>query len=263
MSLPAAPSYADRVRTASNPRFQRLKGATSMAVPDAPEQILTLLDELNRRHAESDAATIIAATVRQIGADGVAVVSSFGAESAVLLHLAMQCDARLPVVFLDTGKHFPETLAYVETLRGGLGIQNLKVITPDAGAIDRKDPNGVRWSYDPDGCCALRKVEPLLLALRSYRATITGRKAFQSETRARLRHFEPDGSQIKVNPLARWNKARIDDYFAEHQLPRHPLEAEGYLSIGCAPCTSKVNPGEPPRAGRWRGFEKTECGIHR
>ncbi|MGK6319585.1 phosphoadenylyl-sulfate reductase [Sphingomonas sp. DT-204] len=192
----------------------------------------------------------------------VALVSSFGTESAVLLHLVASIDPSVPVLFLDTGKHFPETLAYRDELAGRLGLTDLRILTPDAADLAARDDAGLRWSYDPDGCCELRKVKPLEKALGRFDASITGRKAFQASTRAALPRFELDGDQLKVNPLASWTKADIDTYFAEHDLPRHPLEAEGYASIGCAPCTSKVKPGEDPRAGRWRGWEKTECGIH-
>lgn len=193
----------------------------------------------------------------------VAIVSSFGAESAVLLHLVASIDPSVPVVFLETGKHFPETLAYRDQLAARLGLTDLRIVTPDAETIARRDETGLRWSYDPDGCCEIRKVIPLEKAMAGFDASITGRKAFQASTRNALPRFEVDkAGKLKVNPLADWTKADLDAYFAEHDLPRHPLEAEGYLSIGCAPCTSKVKPGEDPRSGRWAGWEKTECGIH-
>lgn len=193
----------------------------------------------------------------------VALVSSFGAESAVLLHLVASIDPGVPVLFLDTGKHFPETLAYRDLLVERLGLTDLRVLTPDAAVLAKRDESGLRWSYDPDGCCEIRKVAPLEAALAGFDASITGRKAFQASTRNALPRFELDGAgRIKVNPLADWTKDDIDAWFAAHDLPRHPLEAQGYLSIGCAPCTSKVKPGEDPRSGRWAGWDKTECGIH-
>lgn len=193
----------------------------------------------------------------------VALVSSFGAESAVLLHLVASIDPGVPVLFLDTGKHFPETLAYRDLLAERLGLTGLRVLTPDAAVLAKRDESGLRWSYDPDGCCEIRKVAPLEAALAGFDASITGRKAFQASTRNALPRFELDGAgRIKVNPLADWTKDDIDAWFAAHDLPRHPLEAQGYLSIGCAPCTSKVKPGEDPRSGRWAGWDKTECGIH-
>lgn len=197
-------------------------------------------------------------------AGDIALVSSFGAESAVLLHLVAAIDPATPVFFLDTGKHFAETLAYRDLLEAQLGLTRLITLHPDEAELAARDDKGLRWSYDPDGCCDLRKVRPLERALAGFDATISGRKAFQSATRANLPHFEIDGatSLLKVNPLASWTKADLDAYATQHTLPPHPLVAQGYPSIGCAPCTSKVLPGEDPRAGRWRGWDKTECGLH-
>ena len=192
----------------------------------------------------------------------IAAVSSFGAESAVLLHMAAQIDPDLPVIFTNTQKMFGETLAYRDELAERLGLTDLRVYRPDPRLLAAKDATGLRWSYDPDGCCDIRKVEPLRRALTPFDAWISGRKGFQAGTRAALPRFEEDEGRLKINPLADWSKAQLDGYFAEHGLPRHPLEAEGYPSIGCAPCTSKVRPGEDPRAGRWRGWDKVECGIH-
>ncbi|WP_294247235.1 phosphoadenylyl-sulfate reductase [uncultured Sphingomonas sp.] len=192
----------------------------------------------------------------------IAAVSSFGTESAVLLHMVAQADPATPVVFTDTLKMFPETLTYRDTLVERLGLLDVRVIQPDASLLAAKDPDGIRHGYDPDGCCDLRKVEPLARGLAPFEAWISGRKGFQAGTRRALPRFEVEEGRLKLNPLADWDKAALDGYFAAHDLPRHPLEAEGYLSIGCAPCTSKVKPGEDPRAGRWRGFDKVECGIH-
>jgi phosphoadenosine phosphosulfate reductase len=192
----------------------------------------------------------------------VAVVSSFGTESAVLLHLVAEADWSIPVIFVDTLKMFPETLAYRKQLVEQFGIENASVVQPDPDMLAEKDENGLRWSYDPDGCCAIRKVEPLVRAKEGLDAWISGRKAFQSVTRENMPRFEIEDGRLKINPLGDWVKDDLEAYFAEHDLPRHPLEAEGFLSVGCAPCTSKVMPGEDARAGRWRGWDKTECGIH-
>ena len=194
--------------------------------------------------------------------DDVALVSSFGAESAVLLHMVAQIDKTIPLIFVNTQKIFGETLAYRDELAEALGFTDLRVYRPDPYLLAQKDATSLRWSYDPDGCCDLRKVEPLRRALGGFDAWISGRKGFQAGTRHALPRFEEDEGRLKINPLANWDKPRLDAYFAEHKLPRHPLEAQGYLSIGCAPCTSKVQPGEDPRAGRWRGWDKVECGIH-
>ncbi|CAN5423475.1 hypothetical protein BH10PSE15_BH10PSE15_05450 [soil metagenome] len=219
-------------------------------------------DALNARFAGIDTQTMLAA----VFADGllgrVAVVSSFGTESAVLLDLVAKADPSVPVIFVDTLKMFPETLAYRDTLVARLGLTNSTAVEPEPAVIAAKDDKGLRWSYDPDGCCEMRKVEPLRRAKQGLDSWISGRKAFQSSTRQNIARFEIEDGRLKLNPLGDWVKADLEAYFAAHGLPRHPLEADGYLSVGCQPCTSKVMPGEDPRAGRWRGWEKVECGIH-
>lgn len=191
----------------------------------------------------------------------VAAVSSFGSESAVLLDLVAQVDKSVPVIFINTQKIFGETLAYRDALAEQLGFTDLRVFRPDPRLLAEKDGTSLRWSYDPDGCCDLRKVEPLRRALAPFDAWISGRKGFQAG-RAALPRFELDEGRLKINPLADWSKATIDAAFEARKLPRHPLEAQGYPSVGCVPCTSQVQPGEDPRAGRWRGWDKSECGIH-
>ena len=180
----------------------------------------------------------------------------------VLLDLVARADPATPVLFLETGKMFDETLAYRDMLAERLGLTELRNITPDPATIAQKDATGLRWNYDPDGCCEIRKVVPLARAMKGFDASITGRKAFQASTRSAIPRFELDGDRIKFNPLADWAKADLDAWFEQRDLPRHPLEKQGYLSIGCAPCTSVVKAGEDPRAGRWRGWDKVECGIH-
>jgi phosphoadenosine phosphosulfate reductase len=191
----------------------------------------------------------------------VAVVSSFGAESAVLLDLVAAVDRSVPVIFINTQKMFGETLAYRDSLAERLGLTDLRVFRPNPYELARLDGTSRRWSYDPDGCCDLRKVEPLDRALAPFDAWISGRKGFQTG-RESLPRFELDSGRLKINPLADWDKAALDAHFLARGLPRHPLEAEGFPSIGCQPCTSRVQPGEDPRAGRWRHWDKTECGIH-
>ncbi len=219
-------------------------------------------DALNARFAGVE----VGAMLRELFAEGtlgrVAVVSSFGTESAVLLHLVAQADPGTPVIFVDTLKMFQETLDYRQELTRQLGLSNSSVVQPDPAMLAAKDENGLRWSWDPDGCCEIRKVEPLRRAKQGLDAWISGRKAFQSVTRQNLPRFEIEDGRLKVNPLGDWTKADLDAYFEAHDLPRHPLEAKGYLSVGCEPCTSTVKPGEDPRAGRWRGWDKVECGIH-
>jgi phosphoadenosine phosphosulfate reductase len=219
-------------------------------------------DVLNKRFEGVEALDMLRAVFAENLLGETAVVSSFGTESAVLLSLVSRVDVDVPVIFVDTLKMFPETDAYRIALLDRLGMTNRQVITPDPAVLAKKDETGLRWSYDPDGCCAIRKVEPLARAKQGLDSWISGRKAFQSQTRANLPRFEIEDGRLKVNPLGNWTKADLDAYFEAHDLPRHPLEAQGYLSIGCAPCTSVVKPGEDPRAGRWRGWEKVECGIH-
>jgi phosphoadenosine phosphosulfate reductase len=223
-------------------------------------------ERLNRMFRGASTHEMLESVIRDGLAGDLAVVSSFGAESAVLLHLVASVDASVPVLFLDTGKHFAETLAYRDELAARLGL-NLVVLTPDAEDLAKRDESGLRWSYDPDGCCELRKVKPLAQALGRYDASFTGRKAFQAATRANLPRFEVDTSdaagRLKINPLIDWDASQIEAYFMDADLPRHPLIAQGYPSIGCSPCTSQVAPGEDPRSGRWKGWDKTECGIHK
>lgn len=221
---------------------------------------------LNRMFRGSSTQEMLESVVRDNLAGEIALVSSFGAESAVLLHLVAQVDPGVPVLFLETGKHFPETLAYRDELVERLGLKNLVNLYPCLGELEARDETGLRWSYDPDGCCEIRKVKPLARALAGYDATFTGRKAFQAATRTHLPRFEIDTSdtqgRLKINPLIDWDASQIEGYMIQHDLPRHPLVAQGYPSIGCSPCTSMVAPGEDPRSGRWKGWDKTECGIH-
>ncbi len=224
-------------------------------------------DALNARYAGADTQAMLAELLAGPLKGRVAAVSSFGSESAVLLDMVAAVDRDVPVIFTNTQKMFGETLAYRDTLAEQLGFTDLRVYRPDPRMLAEKDATGLRWSYDPDGCCAIRKVEPLRRALAPFDAWISGRKGFQADTRAALPLFEMDtnhagGAKLKLNPLADWSRAALDARFAGRDLPRHPLEAAGYLSIGCAPCTSRVQPGEDPRAGRWRGWDKVECGIH-
>ncbi|MBV1704452.1 MAG: phosphoadenylyl-sulfate reductase [Hyphomicrobiales bacterium] len=192
----------------------------------------------------------------------IALVSSFGADSAALLHLVASVDPATPVVFVDTGRHFPETLAYRDLLVERLGLKDVRVHGPKPAATAAEDGDDFLWSRDPDRCCAIRKVAPLADALEGFDAWITGRKRHQAATRAALPLFEAEGPRTKVNPLAGWSARDVVDYAREHSLPAHPLVAKGFPSIGCMPCTSPVVHGEDPRAGRWRGRGKTECGIH-
>lgn len=223
-------------------------------------------DALNARFAGVPTRDMLGEVLSDNLAGRTAIVSSFGAESAVLLHLVASVDPSVPVLFLDTGKHFPETLAYRDELAARLGLTELRILRPNPLALQARDATGLRWSFDPDGCCEIRKVEPLARALTRFDASFTGRKGFQAKTRANLPRFELDtadpAGRLKINPLIDWDASQIEGYMVMHDLPRHPLVAQGYPSIGCSPCTRAVAPGEDPRAGRWSGWDKVECGIH-
>ena len=216
------------------------------------------LNGFYRHHAGID---VLRGAITNPKADRLALVSSFGAESVVLLHMVSIIDPRLPVLFIDTEMLFPETLAYQQEVAARLDLRDIRVIRAQNSAAH--DPDGFLHQRDTDACCALRKTSPLEKALLPFDDWITGRKRFQAGSRARLQFFEADGiARIKVNPLAHWTPEDVQDYIVNNRLPRHPLVAKGYPSIGCAPCTSPVLEGEDPRAGRWRNEIKEECGIH-
>jgi phosphoadenosine phosphosulfate reductase len=239
-------------------------------VPPRPSPVSTLqhleaqerIDALTERYGAGPPAAIVTALVRHEFPGRVAVVSSFGAESAVLLHLVAGIDSSLPVIFLDTLRHFQETLDYQRKLSDHLGLFNVIAARPDATGVAAEDPANDLAARDPDRCCHVRKTLPMIRALRPFDCLLTGRKRFQSDTRAGLPVFESQDRWIKANPLAAWDRSDLENYFARFNLPRHPLEAQGYPSVGCAPCTRAVAPGEDARAGRWAGHDKTECGIH-
>jgi phosphoadenosine phosphosulfate reductase len=207
--------------------------------------------------------TLVDAVVHRVFPGKIAVVSSFGAESAVLLHIVAGVERSVPVIFLETGKLFPETLRYRDILIDRLGLTDVRSVQPDPSTLAATDADGKLWRTDPGLCCWHRKVEPLDAALGGFDAWITGRKRFQGGKRSELELIESgsDG-RTKVNPIAFWTEQDITAYFTEHDLPPHPLVAQSYRSIGCAVCTRPVRPGEPQRAGRWAGMDKTECGIH-
>ncbi|GHE05728.1 phosphoadenosine phosphosulfate reductase [Defluviimonas sp. 20V17] len=225
----------------------------------SPPALATRAAELNAFARGRDAQAIL---TRALELGPMAMVSSFGADSAVLLHLIARIDPHLPVLFIDTRMLFAETLAYQRDLAWNLGLTDVRIIRPDPEALLAHDADNILHLAQPDACCALRKTEPLERALAPFAGWITGRKRFQTGTRAALPVFEPEAGRLKVNPLARWTHDDLAHYIETHALPRHPLVAKGFTSIGCAPCTTPVRAGEDPRAGRWRGRDKTECGIH-
>ena len=193
----------------------------------------------------------------------IAAVSSFGAESAVLLHLIARVDPSAPVIFIDTRMLFAETLDYKATLVRHLGLTDVRTVAPDSSAIRDKDEWGRLHLTDPDACCDFRKTNVLDAALAGFDGWITGRKRFQALTRADVELVEVAANgKTKLNPLAFWSQEALADYAEQYDLPQHPLIAHGYASIGCAACTKPVKQGEDARAGRWRGMDKVECGIH-
>lgn len=217
---------------------------------------------LDRLFTGAQARDLVAYTLGELAPGRTAVVSSFGTDSAVLLHLVAQVDRSTPVIFLDTGQHFPETLAHRDRLAGQLGLTDVRSVAPDPEALARLDPGGGLHAANPDLCCTIRKAEPLEHALKGFDVWLTGRRRRQAASRRTMPLVERDGKRLKVNPLADWDASDVDAYMTIHELPAHPLLAKGYPSIGCAPCTSPVAAGEDARAGRWRGTGKTECGIH-
>ena len=217
---------------------------------------------LEGKFAAMKAGSLLRLAIEDLYPGRIALVSSFGADSAVLLHMVAQIDTKTPVVFVDTGQLFEETLAYRDELVARLGLSNVIVAEPEAATLAAEDPEKFLFASDPDRCYEIRKVLPLGRALEGYDAWITGRKSFQTATRSRVPLFEAEGDRVKVNPLVGWSASDLLDYIRAADLPPHPLVAKGFPSIGCLPCTSRVAPGEDPRAGRWRGRAKTECGIH-
>lgn len=230
------------------------------------------LSRLQTYYGHLQAGELLRVMIKEEFKGEISLVSSFGAGSALLLSLVAEVDDALPVLFLETGKHFPETLEYVDALTEHLGLKNVKLLTPDPKLIQNIDKDGTLWSNQPNRCCWLRKVEPLQRALNemNINALITGRKRYQTEQRANMDTIElHEDGRFRINPLAHWTKEDIKHAFKKRGLPEHPLVEKGYPSIGCAPCTRMVQPGEDERAGRWAhtiglpgGDQKSECGIH-
>lgn len=234
----------------------RLESALRATAP------LDRVEALRLTYGEAPRAEDVLAGVLAEFPGEVAMVSSFGAEAAVLLKMVAEVDPDLPVLMIDSRMLFEETLEYQRTLSAHLGLRNVQHLRPDPLDLARADPEGLLHQSDSDACCDIRKVLPLERALRRWPVSISGRKRFQASTRARLEVFEADGPRLRVNPLAFWSAEELRDYMVLHDLPRHPLVAKGFRSIGCWPCTTPVAEGEDDRAGRWRGSDKVECGIH-
>lgn len=247
--------------------IDRSRGITPRAFdrPDtgsADPMVIAKLSQLQDAARGRDARGILQLALKGEFSGKSAVVSSFGAESAVLLHLVAQIDPNTPILFLNTGKLFGETLRYRDRLQDMLGLGDIRSLAPNPADRARFDPEGVLWSKDTDACCNFRKVIPLKRALEPFAAQITGRKRFQTRLRADMQAVEFFEGRFRFNPLADWSLEQLEDYTVEHDLPRHPLVEDGYPSIGCMPCTRRVAAGEDYRAGRWSGLDKDECGIH-
>ncbi|WP_152563657.1 phosphoadenylyl-sulfate reductase [Palleronia rufa] len=217
---------------------------------------------LSDRYEGAAAGDVLSAAIKREFPGRIGLVSSFGTEAVVLLHMVSRIDPFVPVIFLDTLKHFPETLGYRDRLSFELGLCNVQLIRPRRESLAAEDPDGTLSARKADLCCHVRKTVPMLHALRPLDCWITGRKRHQAATRATLGLFEAQDRWIKLNPLADWTPKMVSDYVRKHDLPEHPLKAQGFASVGCAPCTRPVAAGEDARAGRWAESEKTECGIH-
>jgi phosphoadenosine phosphosulfate reductase len=228
---------------------------------DTSDRFLALAARLDAELRHAHPRTVLEAAVETFG-DKLALVSSFGAESAVLLHLASKVKPDIPILFLDTGMLFGQTLDYRRQLAAKLGLTDVRDLRPAYQDLATADPQAKLWQTDTDACCHVRKVLPLDRALAEFDGWVTGRKRFHGGARLVLPVVEQADLQLKFNPLANWTKADLDAYAAEYDLPAHPLVAQGFPSIGCWPCTHPVEEGEDVRAGRWAGSEKTECGIH-
>ena len=236
-----------------------LASQVSSAVPAG---VLSAADELDRALRDASPHEVVAAALKVVGREKLALVSSFGTQSAALLKVMADVDPSIPVIFLDTGWLFEETLAYRDTLIDRLGLRDVRSIKPDEATLSREDGERELWFSDPDACCRIRKVEPLARALKPFAAWLNGRKRFQGGLRADISVVEADGARLKFNPFANVSREEIEAIFKLAELPPHPLAASGFLSVGCMPCTSRTSPDEDERAGRWRGRAKSECGIH-
>lgn len=251
---------------------------------------------LTAEYAKADGDMVLRAMIEREFPARICVVSSFGAESAVLLHKVAQIDPTVPIIFLNTGKLFGETLRYRDRLQAQLGLADIRAIGPHKEHLVEADPAGDLWQKSTDKCCYIRKVLPQARALRGFEAVITGRKRFQTHARRNMAYIEMENGaatplaptdmtpdimgraaqaegtegaegaeaiqRVRINPLAEHDLPALHAYMEAHKLPRHPLVKDGYLSIGCMPCTDKVAAGGDYRSGRWADEEKEECGIH-
>jgi len=217
------------------------------------------------RTAELSAVDFLTTILRDEFKDKICVVSSFGAESAVLLHMVAQIDPTTPVIFLNTGKLFGETLRYRDRLQTLLGLTDVRSIGPHPTDLAEQDSDEDLWQKNNDLCCHIRKFFFFFCALKGFKAVLTGRKRFQTTQRGSMQRIEIDdeaAARLRINPLADFTLDDLQAYLETHNLPKHPLVKDGYLSIGCMPCTDKVKEGDDYRSGRWSEQDKEECGMH-
>ena len=238
----------------------KLDKATS--APQQPVTSSSPADDVMVRYAHLEGAELLDAMIHEAFPGRIAVSSSFGTESAVLLHLVSQIAPDTPVLFLNTGLLFAQTEQYQRALQKHLGLRDVRIIGPDPDHLKHYDPKTILHKSDTTMCCHLRKVLPLQHALGSFDAWITGRKRFQGNARSDLSLIEHDGSHYKINPVVNWSPEKLKGVFEAHNLPRHPLEQAGYTSLGCYPCTNLPVSEDDTRSGRWADQDKTECGIH-
>ena len=231
------------------------------STPEDAEQMRTLAEQAAADLADASAEEVIRWATDTFG-DRICVTSSM--TDALIIHLASQVKPGIDVVFLDTGYHFPETIGTRDAVDVVYPIRLLN-ITPSRTVAEQDAELGPRlYGRNPDLCCYLRKVEPLERALGNYDAWITGVRRDETNSRREMRVVEWDDRRemVKVNPIVGWSGKQVDDFIAEQGILVNPLVYDGYPSIGCATCTSRVEPGADPRSGRWAGTGKTECGIH-
>lgn len=227
----------------------------------------TAAARLRGLHGHLDAMALLRVMIEQQFDGKIMLSSSFGAESALLLSMVARIDSTVPVLFMDTRRLFGETLRYQKQLTELLGLEDVRILRPDDGLLQRLDADDMLFTRDSERCCEIRKLQPLdkqmkLFKTLGFKAWITGRKRFQAATRGAIDTIEAGDGFIKINPLAHWSAEDIRQAYLALNLPPHPLVADGFRSIGCMPCTSAVAPGADDRSGRWAGMNKTECGIH-
>ena len=219
------------------------------------------VESLNRQFHKSSPLEIMKKSLN-LFKNKIVYVSSFGTESAMILHMISEIDKNFPIILLNTNFLFSKTIDYKNELINIFKLNNFLEIFPNNADLKKYDPKDNLWKSNVEKCCEIRKVQPLKKFLENYDAWISGRKAYQGGERIDINPFEINNGKIVVNPLANFEQKLVSEYFLNHNLPRHPLFNEGYLSVGCTHCTHKSSNKNNPRSGRWVNQIKTECGIH-